>query len=217
VIVVAGSLALTGVATAFSQGTEVEGRSSRVPIGEFPGSDLRAPWASARGVAAHFPDGAPARVTGGFGEDSCYACHWNGPENDGEGALRISGFPERYEAGRRYPLVLEVERDGMAVAGFQMAVRGAADTVQGGTFSVPPGEEDRVTVVTDRDVEFAQHLEGGTTLNVPGYARWTVTWTAPPDRGPLALHASAVAGDGDRSQMGDHVYTLERISRPKSP
>jgi hypothetical protein len=216
-MVIAGTLALTGVATAVSHGAEAEARSPRVPLGEIPGSDLPAPWASGPGGAAHFPDGAPARVTGGFGEDTCLACHWNGSENDGEGVLRLSGFPDRFEEGRTYRLTLELERPGMEVAGFQLAVRRAADTLQAGSFRIPEEEKARVAVVTEREVKFAQHLEGGTTLREEAVSRWTLEWTAPAYRGPVVLHVAAVAGDGDRSQLGDHVYTLETSSRPRCP
>jgi hypothetical protein len=216
----AGALAaliLGGVREALPPSTLSGGEAPRVAFGgvadDLP-DVLRSP---AHPGLARFPDGAPARVTGGFGEDSCLSCHWNGSENAGEGSLRLKGFPERYEAGRRYPLTLELGHAGMRVGGFQMATRTLADTVQAGSLQVPGGEEERVTVVTDREVQFAQHLEAGTLLDVPGSAVWTVVWTAPADSRAVVLHAAAVAGDGDRSQIGDHVYTLEKVSRPRVP
>ena len=42
--------------------------------------------------------------------------------------------------------------------------------------------------------------------------RWPVTWIAPDSTATATLHASAVAGDGDESQAGDFVYTLERVA-----
>jgi hypothetical protein len=189
----------------------------RLALADAAPHGMEAPRRRAHPALVRFPDGAPARVTGGFGEESCFGCHWNGPENDGVGSVRLTGFPASYQEGRSYLLTLELERPGMSVAGFQMAVRTLADTTQAGAFHVPAGEAERLTVVTDRDIEFAQHLERGTILDVPGVSRWTVEWTAPSHRGPIALHLAALAGDGDRSQMGDHVYTLEKVSRPKSP
>jgi hypothetical protein len=158
-------------------------------------------------VAAAFPDGAPARVTGGFGEDSCFACHWEGQENDGVGRLVIEGVPERYEPGEPYELAIEISRPGMTLGGFQLAARMAADTLQAGTFSVRDADAGRVAVVTDRGVQFVQHTEAGTALSGEDRVRWRVNWTAP-ESGRVVFHVSAVAGDGDRSQMGDHVYTL---------
>jgi hypothetical protein len=160
-------------------------------------------------AAAHFPDGAPARVTGGFGEDSCFACHWEGKENDGEGVLTLDGVPDRYDPGVTYDLEIRLQRPGMVLGGFQLAARMASDTTQAGAFSVPDEEAHRITVVTERGIEFAQHLEEGTVPGDSSDARWTLRWTAPDAPGPVLLHVAAVAGDGDRSQMGDHVYTLE--------
>ena len=45
-------------------------------------------------------------------------------------------------------------------------------------------------------------------------ARWTLSWTAPDAGGPVVLHAAAVAGDGDDSELGVFVYTTEATSRP---
>jgi hypothetical protein len=174
------------------------------------------PGATGHAVAAAFPDGAPARVTGGFGEDSCFACHWEGEENDGVGRLVIEGVPEQYKPGEPYDLAIEISRPGMTLGGFQLAARMAADTLQGGTFSVPGAEAQRVAVVTDREVQFVQHTEAGTALSGEDRVRWRVTWTAP-ESGRVVFHVSAVAGDGDRSQMGDHVYTLAAESASIRP
>ncbi len=162
-----------------------------------------------------FPEGPPARLTGGFGEDSCHACHWEFEENPAEGELRISGFPEEYEPGRTYELRIGLERSGISVAGFQLAARHAGDTTQAGSFDVPAEEEDRVEVVTEREIEFAQHRLGGIEPEEEGATGWSVRWTAPTSDARVLLHASAVAGDGDQSQMGDRVYTVELKAAPK--
>lgn len=168
--------------------------------------------ASSAGLNGHpvfaFEDGPPPRVTGGFGEDSCVACHWD-DENDGVGELVLSGLPEAFEPGATYRVQLTLTRTDMPVAGFQMAIRHAADASQAGSFAVPDGEGDRVAVVTDQEVEFVQHRLEGTRLDTPGEARWTVDWQAPESDGAVLVHVSALAADGDRSQLGDFVYTLE--------
>jgi hypothetical protein len=46
--------------------------------------------------------------------------------------------------------------------------------------------------------------------------RWKLSWTAPETAGTRVAHAAAVAGDGDESQTGDHVYTLERTAEYSS-
>jgi hypothetical protein len=165
-------------------------------------------------VGALFRDGPPARVTGGFGEDSCHACHWEAAENEGTGALRVVGLPDVFEPGRTYRLAVELEHVGMSVAGFQMAMRHAADATGAGELTVPGSETRRVAVVTERDVQFAQHRLDGTVVAGEGATRWEVVWSAPSSGGRVLLHVAAVAGDGDESQMGDHVYTLEAAAEP---
>jgi hypothetical protein len=169
------------------------------------------------GVTTHplsvFEDGPPPRVTGGFGEDSCVACHWD-DENDGVGKLSLSGLPEGFEPGETYRLKLTLAREGMEMGGFQMAIRHAVDTSQAGSFTVPPGEEERIAVVMDREAQFVQHRLAGTRLGRPDTATWSVDWTAPDSPGLVHLHVSALAADGDRSQLGDFVYTLAREVTP---
>jgi hypothetical protein len=197
VAVAVGGMRATGAAASPAQATAL-------PVGEVrPGLHLP------------FRDGPPARVTGGFGEDSCYACHWDGTENDEVGSLRVSGFPERFEPGASYPLELVLARPGMAVAGFQLAVRHAEDTTQAGRLEVPESEKGRVGILTEREVQFAHHLLPGIEPASADTARWSVMWTAPEgSEARVLLHVSAVAGDDDESQMGDAVYTLELASRP---
>jgi hypothetical protein len=164
----------------------------------------------------HFPDGPPARVTGGFGEDSCAACHFPYGDAPPAGRLEVSGFPDCYRAGERYELTVALEDDAMEVAGFQLAVRLARDTSRAGELTVPDDERGRVAVVRDRDVDFAQHTLDGTDLVDAGTARWRVHWTAPAGHGKVLLHAAGLAGDGDRSQEGDRTYTVERRAGGKA-
>lgn len=51
-------------------------------------------------------------------------------------------------------------------------------------------------------------------LVAPHSGRWTVRWTAPDSGRDLVVNVSAVAADGDDSQLGDHVYTLEAVAEP---
>ncbi len=164
---------------------------------------------------AAFHDGPPARVTGGFGEDSCFACHWDGQENDGPGELWVGGLPANVEPGAAYHLQVKVARPGMKVAGFQLAVR-HRDATQAGDLTVPGDEEGRVVIISDRDVQFAQHLSAGTS-GVDGEVRWDILWTAPSSGDTIVLHVAAVAGDGDASQMGDHVRTAEIRTTLRQP
>jgi hypothetical protein len=158
---------------------------------------------------AAFPDAPPARTTGGFGEDSCHACHFEHPENDGAGQFSLAGFPERYEPGQTYALALTIRHVGMAVAGFQLAIRHCDDGSQAGALGVPAAERSRVDITHERGITYAHHTRVGTQVDEEGWARWSIAWTAPAVARPVAVSAAAVAGDGDASQLGDRVYRLD--------
>jgi hypothetical protein len=57
------------------------------------------------------------------------------------------------------------------------------------------------------------NLLAGIELVAQDTGRWALLWTAPDTGDRVVLHASAVAGDGDDSQLGDHVYTVELVTR----
>jgi len=163
-------------------------------------------------LALHFRDGPPARVTGGFGEDSCAACHFGNALNDGAGALTLAGFPERFEPGEAYTLELSLDRPGLKAAGFQLAVRAADGKTQAGRIELPAAEDATVAILEERGVQFAHQKAASAPPTGETTVRWPVTWIAPATPTPVILHASAVAGDGDESQAGDFVYTLERAA-----
>jgi hypothetical protein len=167
-------------------------------------------------AAAPFPDGPPARVTGGFGEDTCADCHFNYDEAAPPGTLNVAGFPACYREGERYELIVTLQDPDMAAAGFQLAVRFARDASHAGILATPDEEAGRVAVLTDREIMFAQHTLDGSTLTEPGAASWSVHWTAPAGRGRVLLHVAGLAGDGDQSQEGDRTYSVEGASGGKS-
>lgn len=165
---------------------------------------------------ASFPDGPPARVTGGFGEDTCAACHFTFDDAPPAGRLEVAGLPDCYRGGDGYDLVVTLEDSDMAVAGFQLAVRVRADATQAGELTAGANDGQRVTVQVDRGVAFAQHTLNGSTPTAPGEARWRVRWTAPSEGRPVVLHATALAGDGDHSQEGDRTYSAKHASGGKA-
>jgi len=158
-------------------------------------------------LALHFRDGPPARVTGGFGEDSCLACHFGNAPNDDAGKLTLSGISERYEPGSIYELEVALSRPGMKAGGFQLAIRNADDRMPAGRIAVPAEEKSRVGVLEERGVQFAQHRLAEAPAS--DEVQWKLSWTAPETPRRVTIHVAAVAGDGDESQAGDFVYTLE--------
>jgi hypothetical protein len=182
---------------------------------------LAVTWAAAVLLAAGpasrradaYAEGAPAGFTGGFGEQSCDGCHFDKALNEKPGQLTIAGAPERFIPGERYTLTITLSRPAMAVAGFQLAARFENGGAQAGTLSPGPGEEKRVKVETQSNIQYANQRVEGSAPAEPGAARWSLVWTAPQAGGAVLIHASANAADKDGSTRGDFVYTAMTTSR----
>jgi hypothetical protein len=181
---------------------------------------LAVTWAAAvllaAGPAARradaYAEGAPAGFTGGFGEQSCDGCHFDKALNEKPGQLTITGLPDRFTPGERYTLTITLSRPAMAVAGFQLAVRIENGGAQAGTLSPGPGEEKRVKIETQSNIQYANQRVEGSAPAEPGTARWSLLWTAPATGGTVLIHAAANAADKDGSTRGDFVYTATASS-----
>jgi hypothetical protein len=168
-------------------------------------------------AAAHrgaHPDRPPVAHTGGFGEPTCHACHFDAPPGSGPGGLTATGVPRQLRPGARYAIQLQLVQQHLKAAGFQLSAR-YEDGTQAGVFTVVPDEHERVAVTPLDGTLYAHHLLDGTSLTAPDTARWTIVWQAPPHApGTVTFHAAAVAADGDLSPLGDFVYTLAARSGP---
>ena len=162
--------------------------------------------------AAAYADGAPPGFTGGFGEQACDACHFEAALNSKPGQLTLTGVPERFAAGERYPLTITLSRPGMAMGGFQLSARMENGGAQAGTLAPPPGEEKRIKIEPGK-VQYANQRLVGTSLTEPGTVKWTVIWTAPATAGSIVFHAAANAADKDEAARGDYIYTAAASSR----
>ncbi len=165
-------------------------------------------------LALAFPDAPPAAVTGGFGEDSCHACHFEFAVGSGYGELQIAGWPAYFEPGAKYRLQLELKHPHMESAGFQLAIR-TGDGTQAGVFLLADATDEPIRVQTQSGVDYVQHTDARLSNPAKGRRSWQLTWQAPDESKPVLLHVSAVAGDGDSSQMGDHVYALALEAEPR--
>jgi hypothetical protein len=165
--------------------------------------------------ALHFRDGPPARVTGGFGEDTCIACHSGRPLNDSKGRLTITGFPATFTPGETYEIELALSRPGLVAAGFELAVRHVAEASQAGVLRTLAGSEERIGLLEERGIQFAHQLRPDVADAADGTMRWQLSWTAPDAVAPVVVHATAVAGNADDSELGDYVYTAELTAQPE--
>jgi hypothetical protein len=163
--------------------------------------------ASTGARAAGYVDGAPLGFSGGFGEESCHACHFSAEPNSGDGRVTIIGLPRRFAAGQRYTVTVTLTRAGMKRAGFQLTARFQKDGAAAGTLAPAPGEEARIGVDVQGDLRYANQRKEGATLTSPDAATWSLVWTAPADRGPVVFQVAANAANGDETTDGDHIHT----------
>jgi hypothetical protein len=167
--------------------------------------------------AAVTRDRPPPAHTGGFGEPTCQACHFDADINAGPGRLVVRGFPAHYEPGASYPLDIVVKDPQLVAAGFQLAVRFTGDGRQAGSLAPGPADGQRVEVTVENGTEYAHHGPHGIQPSERGAMRWTLIWTAPPDTAEVVLHAAANAADGDDSPLGDNIYGTAATSRGQRP
>lgn len=154
--------------------------------------------------------------TGGFGEPSCHACHFDLPLDDSEGELRLKGVPERFTPGSSYRLTVVLERPGVVRGGFQLAARFAEGELEGASAGtlVPVDERVRTSRDDGTGVTYAHHSPEGTLAKRPGNLFWELEWLAPGEPvAPVLFHAAANASNDDDSELGDSIYTVEARSR----
>ncbi len=173
-------------------------------------------WAAAKGTAPGYRDGPPLAHTGGFGEPTCLECHFDLPVNDPATRLLVTGVPDAYESGQRYPIRLTLHRAMLGRGGFQLAVRysepaGLAGK-QAGTLRSSNAD---VQVLPDSGtgVSYAQHTEIGT-RPTNDTVSWAVEWVAPtgPSRGRVVFHLTANAANDDASEFGDYILVRRLFS-----
>ena len=161
--------------------------------------------------AGAFPDGAPPGHTGGFGEPTCGECHFGGlPEAGGE-RLSLEGLPATYRTGTTYEIELVLDLAGKSVGGVQLSTRFQDGPLQGLAAGRLTPADERLQRITDSGAPNLGHRQPARPAASGGTDRWRLRWTSPDENhGPAVFHAAAVAGDDDRSPLGDDVLVLER-------
>ena len=170
---------------------------------------------------AAYVDGPPVAHTGGFGNETCHACHFENDLDAPGGSLSLDGVPVTFDPSATYRITVSLERPGMGRAGFQLAARlGEADGASepAGALQALDGDE-RVQVIAGPDgLTYAQHSEPGTTLTGPDATSWTFEWRSPADgTTSVTFHAAANAANDDASEFGDFIYTASATTRAAGP
>lgn len=163
-----------------------------------------------------YAEGAPAGFSGGFGEPSCHACHFDSDPDSGPGRVTVDGVPERFLPGEQYPLTITLTRPAMTFGGFQITGRFTEGGAQAGRLAPADGEAGRVASVEQGGVQYVSQTKAGTALTSADTAVWQLVWTAPEGNGPITFHVAANAGNGDGTAEDDFVHTASVETAPGS-
>lgn len=158
--------------------------------------------------------GPPPAHTGGFGEPTCHACHWDNEPGGGGGRIDIRGFPEIWAAGATYPIDVVLHQRALGRGGFQLTVRHADGPREGrdaGTVLVREGVASLIS--SEAGVTYAQHIEAGTVPLWTDSTLWRVAWIAPREGDVIVLNIAVNAANDDDSPFGDFVHSATASSR----
>lgn len=156
-----------------------------------------------------YPENPPVAHTGGFGEPTCHACHFDGDLNDGLASLAIIGIDSTYMPGGQYELAVTMRRSNMAQAGFQLSIRYPGGN-QAGSLSIV---DDVVAIDEANNIQYIRHSPNGTVPAADDSVAWTFHWLAPDSADAVYFHLSANAANGDDSEFGDAIYQVEHLIR----
>ncbi len=156
-----------------------------------------------------YSKGPLPKHTGGFGEDTCHACHDSYRLDSGRalgGFFEIEGVPKTFIAGQTYPLKAIIGHPGQTRWGFELSVRFADSGRQAGKL-VSTDEWTQVKVADQ--VQYIEHTLAGTHPEATqGRAEFHFNWIAPESGEGVALFSAAGnAADSSNNPAGDFIYT----------
>jgi hypothetical protein len=149
---------------------------------------------------------------GGFAaEPVCTSCHTGFPLNsDGRGKLTLSGVPERYVAGQRYTLTVELRHpdEERRRWGFQLTAVSASKWTGAGQFVITDTPNTELIHGTVAGRAYVSHSYYGTGVGEAGGRQWSFDWIAPAaSTGRIAFFAAGNASNLDGSKEGDRIYS----------
>jgi hypothetical protein len=170
-------------------------------------------------VVAAFSSGPDPGFTGAPGERTCTVCHSGRVNPDDRGSVRLDGLPGGYIPGERYILSLSVTHPDPDRRrwGFQLTALTSMENAPAGDFPIVGGNRGVADPIrTQREIggpgghrQYISHTAESTSdLSKRGGDRWLVAWDAPSgDRGGVTFYAAGNAANGDRTPIGDKIFT----------
>jgi hypothetical protein len=161
---------------------------------------------AANGAHADLRDAPPPAYTGGFGEPTCQACHFEAEVNTGKGKVLLRGAPVTYAPGGVYRLTVMVTQPQLKVGGFELSAR-YENGKPAGVLSAAPADRARTGTTKMDSVSYIHHVVAGIKPVAKDTVRWALLWTAPKVPGTVVFHLAGNAGNEDDSPLGDFIYT----------
>ena len=147
------------------------------------------------------PENPPPAHTGGFGEPTCQACHFEADLNAGPGTIE-SELQDVVVADTTYRITVRLTHPGMRRAGFMLSTR----TQDGAQAGMLRAVDERTTTTAAGDVVYIHHTLAGTRVHGDTH-EWTFEWSTDGlADGPVLVNVAANAANDDASAFGDWVY-----------
>jgi hypothetical protein len=159
--------------------------------------------------------GPPPGRTGAPGEGTCLFCHRSYPLNDPSGGVVLDGLPDSYTPGEPIEFTVTVYQDGTGGVrkdwGFELTVLDADDTFAGTLMDSDPKNTHVVSSEEGSSTRYyIEQTLTGSFFDPDGadVATWTMIWVPPDDDvGPVTFYVAGNAGNGDRTILGDYIFT----------
>lgn len=166
-------------------------------------------------------NGAPIASTGAPRDMTCAksGCHEGSVINIGPGNLHLNFNQGEliYEAGKTYPITIEMKQTDIHSFGFQMVAIHDIDTTNAGTIQVTDSLKTQVLkgVKQNADRRYITYKYLGTAQVENGLGRWTFNWTAPAkSNGNITFYYGGIAANNDGTDSGDWVYHQKTTISP---
>lgn len=166
--------------------------------------------------------GAPAHSTGAPGELTCSnsTCHAGKTAvlNIGSGvtSIKFEDSLNKFVAGKKYIVNVSISQDSLTKYGFQAT---ALNDFEEGYGEISLKDSKKTLIHPPEKTEFLDRMYVDQSTNGNTFtsrkANWQFYWIAPDEiKGPVTFYVAYVAGNGDKANTGDYVYTNKLTVKP---